>query len=89
MEAASREGGGDCSVILSLQNISTETQAHSRLAVLCHEVVGGRSVSRQWAYGPSFATFGFSAIRPSGDRMLALPLFASDPRANAKQEGLP
>jgi hypothetical protein len=84
-------------VILSLLNISTETQAPSRLAVLCREVVGGRSVSGQWhrAYRPSLsnATFGFSAIRscPGGaDRMLALPLFASaDPRANAKQEGLP
>jgi hypothetical protein len=83
-------------VILSLLNISTETQAPSRLAVLCREVVGGRSVSGQWhrAYRPSLssATFGPSAIRcPGGnDRMLALPLFASaDPRANAKQEGLP
>jgi hypothetical protein len=81
-------------VILSLLNISTETQAQSRLAVLCREVVGGRSVSGQWhqAYRLSLPipAFGFSAIRPIGDRMLALPLFAAaDPRTNAKQEGLP
>lgn len=85
-------------MILSLQNISTETQAHSRLAVLCREVVGGRAVSQQWhrAYGPSLSVptpFGLSAIGcPGGthDRMLALPLFAgADPRANAKQEGIP
>ncbi len=98
LEAASREGGGDCPVILSLLNISTETQAQSRLAVLCREVVGGRSVSGlQWhqAYRLSLPipAFGLSAIpcpRGVGDRMLALPLFAAaDPRTNAKQEGLP
>lgn len=85
-------------MILSLQNISTETQAPSRLAVLCREVVGGRALSQQWhrAYGPSLSisTFGLSAIRccrdTRSDRMLALPLFAgADPRANAKQEGIP
>lgn len=82
-------------MILSLQNISTETQAPSRLAVLCREVVGGRAVSQQWhrAYGPSLSTstFGLSAIGcPGSDRMFALPLFAgADPRANAKQEGIP
>ena len=86
-------------MILSLQNISTETQAPSRLAVLCREVVGGRALSQQWhrADGPSLSisTFGLSATRycPKGtlsDRMLALPLFAgADPRANAKQEGIP
>jgi len=104
LEAAPVEGSGDCSVILSLQNISTETQAPSRLAVLCREVVGGRSVSMrarragQWhrAYRPSLsiATFGLSATRccrdTRGGRMLALPLFAgADPRANAKQEEIP
>ena len=84
-------------MILSLLNISTETQAQSRLAVLCREVLGGRSVSGRWhqAYrlSPSIPTFGPSAIRCAqvtrGDRMLALPVFAADPRANAKQEGTP
>ena len=85
---------------LSLQNISTETQAPSRLAVLCSEVMGGVQLSQQWhrAYGPSLSTQvpDFSAIRCSrdthtrGGRMLALPLFAGvDPGANAKQEGIP
>ena len=91
-----------CSVIPSLLNISTETQAQSRLAVLCRGDVGGRSVSGRWhqAYRLSLSTptFGLSAIPRAqvtrGDRMLALPLFtlftaAADPRANAKQEGIP
>lgn len=89
-------------MILSLQNISTETQAPSRLAVLCREVVGGRSVSGragEWhrAYRPSLsiAPLGLSlsatrCLDATRGRMLALPLFAAaDPRANAKQEGIP
>lgn len=90
LEAASREGGGDCSVILSLHDISTETQAPSRLAVLRRELVGGRSVAGQWqrAYCSSPSTTIFGSCL--GGRMLALPLFAgADPRANAKQEGTP
>ena len=84
-------------MILSLLNISTETQAQSRLAVLCREVVGG-GLSGQWhqAYRLSLSipAFGLSAIPgcldTGSDRMLALPLFAAaDPRTNAKQEGLP
>lgn len=90
-------GAGDCSVILPLKNISTETQAQSRLAVLCREVVGGRSFSPDWrrADGPSHSTSFFGPVAPRGTygRMLALPLFAgADPRdlsANAKQEGTP
>ena len=96
LEAAPVEGSGDCSVILSFQNISTETQAPSRLAVLRRDFVVGRPVAGQWhrAYRPSLFTalFGTSATRcPGGGRMLA-PLFvavAADPRANAKQEGIP
>jgi hypothetical protein len=51
-------------VILSLQNISTETQAQSRLAVLrqelCSSGSSGRSggapqVQGHWAYGPSLS----------------------------------
>lgn len=94
-----RRGARHSSVILSLLNISTETQAQPRLAVLCREVVGGGSVSRRWhqAYrvSPSIPSFGLSAIRCAqvtrGDRMLALPPFtaAADSRANAKQEGIP
>ncbi len=101
LEAAPVEGRGAVPVILSLLNISTETQAQSRLAVLCREVVGGRSVSGRWhqAYRLSLSipTFGLSATRCAqvtrGGRMLALPLpsftAAADPRANAKQEGIP
>ena len=97
LEAAPVEGCGDCSVILSLLTISTETQAPSRLAVLCREVVGGRG-SAQWhqAYRLSLpiSAFGLSAVPCAnvtrGDCMLSLPLFAGgDPRANAKQEGIP
>lgn len=82
------EGRGDCSVILSLQNISTDTQqAQSRLGVLCP--VLGSELGGQWhpAYGPSLASFGGES------RMFALPLFvapiALDTRGNAKQEGTP
>jgi hypothetical protein len=56
MEAAPRQGGGDFPVILSLQNISTETQAQSRLAVLRQELcrsAGAPQVLGHWAYGPS------------------------------------
>lgn len=96
LEAAPVEGRGDFPVILSLLTIPTETQAPSRLAVLCREVVGGRVSGRagDWhqAYRLSLAisTSVLSAIRFPGDRMLALPLFAGvDPRANAKQEEIP
>lgn len=78
---------------LNILNISSETQAPSRLVVLCREVVGGRGAG-EWH--PSYRlnlpipTSGPSAIRFPGDRMLALPLFAgADPRANAKQEEIP
>lgn len=71
MEAASRQGGGDCPVILSLQNISTETQAQSRLAVLRQELcqsLGTVGASQgHWAYGPSaFTVFGGTAGKPGG-----------------------
>jgi hypothetical protein len=87
-------------VILSLHNTSTETQAPSRLAVLRSGIVGGRSVpgTSSQAYWPSLS-IGFACTRRgtsaiASDRMLALPLFAGafscpDPRANAKQEGIP
>lgn len=89
LEAASREGGGDRSVILSLQNISTETQAQSRLAVLRRELCGSprspqasqasRQVQSHWAYGPSSSPvfgpiFGGTTGKPGG-RMPAAPLF--------------
>lgn len=99
LEAAPVEGRGDLPVILSLLTIPTETQAPSRLAVLCREVVGGRVSGRagEWhqAYCLSLPIStsdlsALSAIRFPGDRMLALPLFAgADPRANAKQEEIP
>src|SRR3954464_4478347 len=81
------EGAGNCSVILSsLQNISTETQAQSRLAVLCQ--VSGQGWHPAYGAGPSLPSFG------GARRMFALPLFvaplapvagALDTRVNAKQ----
>ena len=95
LEAASREGGGDRSVILCLQNISMETQAQSRLAVLRRELCRGPKGPRSprqshQAYSPSVSTPIFGG-KPGG-RMPAAPLFTSlalDPRVNAKQEGSP
>jgi hypothetical protein len=92
-------------VILSLQNISTETQAQSRLAVLRRELCGSprspqasqasRQVQPHWAYGPTSLSpiFGGTTGKPGG-RMPAAPLFTFscdrlDSRVNAKQEGSP
>ena len=91
-------------MILSLQNISTETQAQSRLAVLRREICGtsrtrSPQVQSHWAYGPSLIpVFGGLTGKPGG-RMPAASLFSSFPRAcdqldsqtavNAKQEGSP
>jgi hypothetical protein len=85
-------------VILSLQNISTETQAQSRLAVLCRvfcrELCGDGSLVAHWAHGPSLVDiparmpsvsnplFGGSTGKPGG-RMPAARLFDN------KQEGSP
>jgi hypothetical protein len=102
-EATAKKACGDCPVILSLQKLSTEKQAHSRLAVLRQEL--GRQSARQlsaWdlqqpqAYGPSlFSTiFGAPTGKPGG-RMLATVSFSAcravrlDTRPNAKQEGSP
>lgn len=80
-------------MILALQNISTETQAQSRLAVLCRELCESPQV-RHWAYGPSISpVFGGPTGKPGG-RMPAAPLFTIacdqlDSRVNAKQEGSP
>jgi hypothetical protein len=82
LEAAPREGGGDRSVILSLQNISTETQAQSRLAVLCRVFCSDGSLVTHWAYGPSLPIFGGTTGKPGG-RMPAARLFDN------KQEGSP
>lgn len=91
-------------MILALQNISTETQAQSRLAVLCRELcLSARSsrsprtsvqVQAHWAYAPSVSpVFGGTTGKPGG-RMPAAPLFTIacdrlDSRVNAKQEGSP
>jgi hypothetical protein len=68
-------------VILSLLNISTETQAQSRLAVLRQAFgrqvtpVARRTCRAHWAYGPSACS---------------IPPFAAlDTSVNAKQEGSP
>lgn len=88
-------------MILSLQNISTETQAQARLAVLRRELCGrsSRQLQSHWSYGPSLSTpiFGGPTGKPGG-RMPAAPLFPVlatvtcdrlDSRVNAEQEGSP
>ena len=82
-------------MILSLHNISTETQAPSRLAVLRRELVGGRSVAGQWhrAYRSSLSACGHLGLSATAVLAVAcspsLCLPRADPRANAKQEGTP
>lgn len=81
-------------MILSLQNISMETQAQSRLAVLCRELCrGARGAStargprspRQWhrAYRPSVSTPVFCSVAS------LFTSLALDTRVNATQEGSP
>jgi hypothetical protein len=85
-------------VLLSLQNISTETQAQSRLAVLRRELWASAATPRDpqchRAYRPCVSSiFGGTTGKPGG-RMPAAPLFTVpcdrlDSRVNAKQEGSP
>lgn len=79
-------------MILSLQNISMETQGGqqcSRLAVLRRELCRGPKDPRgprqsHWAYGPTVSGTVFAA--PLFTSLAALAL---DTRVNAKQQGSP
>jgi hypothetical protein len=92
-------------LVLALQNISTETQARSRLAVLRPGSVGQSRVTDQWSHQDrahrssprAISIFGGPTGKP-GAGMLALPcfpcpaprpFFALDTGVNAKQEGSP
>jgi hypothetical protein len=83
-------------VILSLQNISMETQGGqqcSRLAVLrrerCRDPKGPRSPRQShWAYGPTVNVPVFAAP-PFTFTFTSLAAFALDTGVNAKQEGSP
>lgn len=57
-------------MILSLQNISTETQAQSRLAVLRQELCQSAGAPQlqlrgHWAYGPSLASVSIPVPAPA------------------------
>jgi hypothetical protein len=91
-DRAASKARGDCSVLLSLQNLRSETQAHSRLAVLRLQGLAPSGKGTSWhraAYPlsislsiPSLPLFGGTAGFASKPacRMPAAPLSHSDLR---------